>query len=555
MAEYITYDEIKIKCNIKVNRILQLSISERIGSHAMAEIKANIESESLGLSSTELMNQPVKIYYIKDNKEHLIFTGVISNVRIEKESIYETISLSAVSLTWLMDLERKNRSFQDCNDSVTGLIKKIAQENSFQFLCSATDQSITQPFIQYKETDWEFILRLATHLNAPVITSPNYDGNGFNIGFQDQKIPQELHVTREKWCMDAVMNQSPSWRTKEATYYEVDTSQILHLDQCVILHNDVLRPYHISLILQKGLLHCICKLAVNNHYFTTVSYNPNLKNISLTGTVLKQKEESISIHLDIDEKQDADNTYFYPWSPEAGKMLYCMPEIGSRVNLLIPGEDEQKAAAINCTQQSESLEKATKTPENRWFITKNEKTMSLKPSGINFSSNGDQSSISIQDVNGNSIKSSKEIFIQAKGKISIYGTQIELNAPTEVTAIKRQLGSPAIVNLCHNLDSMGENSIFTNLVAKDENSSSKGPGVLTEDTSISNNLREDRKKEVKEKLDLQLKKLSEEEDKRTYALGKSIINVVSSIPQVVEKDKLSQIAAGFRPIAGRMKGE
>lgn len=555
MAEYITYDEIKIKCNIKVNRILQLSISERIGSHAMAEIKANIESESLGLSSTELMNQPVKIYYIKDNKEHLIFTGVISNVRIEKESIYETISLSAVSLTWLMDLERKNRSFQDCNDSVTGLIKKIAQENSFQFLCSATDQSITQPFIQYKETDWEFILRLATHLNAPVITSPNYDGNGFNIGFQDQKIPQELHVTREKWCMDAVMNQSPSWRTKEATYYEVDTSQILHLDQCVILHNDVLRPYHISLILQKGLLHCICKLAVNNHYFTTVSYNPNLKNISLTGTVLKQKEESISIHLDIDEKQDADNTYFYPWSPEAGKMLYCMPEIGSRVNLLIPGEDEQKAAAINCTQQSESLEKATKTPENRWFITKNEKTMSLKPSGINFSSNGDQSSISIQDVNGNSIKSSKEIFIQAKGKISIYGTQIELNAPTEVTAIKRQLGSPAIVNLCHNLDSMGENSVFTNLVAKDENSSSKGPGVLTEDTSISNNLREDRKKEVKEKLDLQLKKLSEEEDKRTYALGKSIINVVSSIPQVVEKDKLSQIAAGFRPIAGRMKGE
>ena len=181
--------------------------------------------------------------------------------------------------------------------------------------------------------------------------------------------------------------------------------------------------------------------------------------------------------------------------------------------------------------------------------------MSFKPSGINFSSNRNQSSISIQDEIGNSIQSNNEIFIQAKGKISIYGTQIELNAPTEVTAIKRQLGSPAIVNLCHNLDSMGENSVFTNLEAKDENSSSIGPGVLTEGTSISNDLREDRKKEVKEKLDLQLKKLSEEEDKRTYELGKSIINVVSSIPQVVEKDKLSQIAAGFRPIAGRMKGE
>lgn len=555
MAEYITYDEIKIKCNIKVNRILQLSVSERIGSHAMAEIKANIESESLGLSSTELMNQPVKLYYVKDHKEHLIFTGVITKVHIEKESIYETISLSAVSLTWLMDLERKNRSFQDCNDSVTGLIKKIAQENSFQFLCSETDQSITQPFIQYKETDWEFILRLATHLNAPVITSVNYDGNGFYLGFQDEKIPQKLHVTRQNWCMDAEMNRSPYWRTKEATYYEVDTSQILHLDECVLFQNEVLWPYHISLILHKGLLHCICKLAVNKHYFTPISYNPNLKNISFTGTVLSQKEESISIHLDIDEKQDTGNAYLYPWSPESGNMLYCMPEIGSRVNLLIPGEDEQKAIAINCAQQNESLEKESKTPENRWFITENEKAMSFKPSGINFSSNRNQSSISIQDEIGNSIQSNNEIFIQAKGKISIYGTQIELNAPTEVTAIKRQLGSPAIVNLCHNLDSMGENSVFTNLEAKDENSSSIGPGVLTEGTSISNDLREDRKKEVKEKLDLQLKKLSEEEDKRTYELGKSIINVVSSIPQVVEKDKLSQIAAGFRPIAGRMKGE
>jgi hypothetical protein len=555
MAAYITYDEIKIKCNIKVNRILKLSVRESIGTHAMAEIKADIEPGNLELISTELINQPIKLYSIKDNKEQLIFTGIISKVRIEKEAIFEFIYLSAFSLTRLMDLERKSRSFQDCSDSVTGLIKKVAQENSFHFQSSAQDEPIIKPFIQYKETDWEFILRLATHLHSPVITSANYEGSGFYLGFKKDSIPQELYVSSEKWCMDAGNNKSPNWRTREATYYEVDTSQILHLDECVNFHNQVLWPYQISLTLQKGFLHCICKLAVSDHYFTNVAFNPNIKNISLFGTVIKQKEETVSIHLDIDEKQDAGKAYFYPWSPEYGNMLYCMPEAGSRVHLLMPGEDEQKAVAIDCLQQKEHSHKETKEPENRWFITKSQKEMTFKPSDINLSSDSSQSRISIQDGIGASIRSSGEMLIQAKGKISLHGRRIELNAPTEVTAIKRQLGSPAVVNLCHNLDSMGENSVFTNMDELNEKSSSGGPGIHLQNTSNSNILSEDRKKKEKEKLDLRLKKLSEDEDKRTYELGKSIINVISSVPQIIERDKLSQIAAGFRPVAGRMKGE
>lgn len=35
MEEYITYDELKIKCNIGINRILHLSIRESIGTHAL----------------------------------------------------------------------------------------------------------------------------------------------------------------------------------------------------------------------------------------------------------------------------------------------------------------------------------------------------------------------------------------------------------------------------------------------------------------------------------------------------------------------------------------
>ncbi len=125
MTEYITCSELKIKCNFKISRLRHLSIRESNGTHAMAEITADIEPGSLDLSCEELNNQPLMICSVKDQKELLIFSGVIGKIRIEKVSSYDLLYLSACSLSWLMDLERKSRSFQDCNESVLGLIQKI----------------------------------------------------------------------------------------------------------------------------------------------------------------------------------------------------------------------------------------------------------------------------------------------------------------------------------------------------------------------------------------------------------------------------------------------
>ena len=51
-----------------------------------------------------------------------------------------------------------------------------------------------------------------------------------------------------------------------------------------------------------------------------------------------------------------------------------------------------------------------------------------------------------------------------------------------------------------------------------------------------------------------MKELMEQEEKAQYELGTSMIYVLAAIPQRIEMDPLAQIAAGFRPIGGRMKG-
>ena len=39
------------------------------------------------------------------------------------------------------------------------------------------------------------------------------------------------------------------------------------------------------------------------------------------------------------------------------------------------------------------------------------------------------------------------------------GTEVVLNAPSEITAVRREVGEPAVVNICHNLDAMGKDHL------------------------------------------------------------------------------------------------
>lgn len=552
MAEHITYEDLKIKCNIKIKRILELSIKERIGTHATAMVTAELESGSFSVSGEEMNSQPLKIYSIKNKKEILLFSGVISKIRVEKESFHEILFLTSYSMSWLMDLEKKSRSFQDCNKTVFQLIQNIAEENSFTVISSASDRAITKPFIQFEETDWEFILRLSTHIYTPVIAADNYEGSGVYLGFQKEGAPLNLDVLSERWCMDADYAKALDWRTREACYYQVDTYQVLHLGQCVNYKNGVMWPYYAEMNLRKGILYCTYKLSGLNHGVYPTIFNSCIKGVLLTGTVLERREEQIKIHLDIDNEQDTGKAFFYPWFPEYGNLLYCMPETGSRVRLQIPSGDEQEAFAVSCVRESGQECAEARDPNNRWFITGANKKMALRPSNLELTADNGRSEISIQDGVGDIIRSEGELLLQAKGKVMLRGKKIELMAPTEVTVVKRRLGNPAVVNICHNLDCMGESTILKNLNGSEEESA--GPGSSIGNQQKMDKRTEERMKKEKEKMQMKMKELAENKT-TSYDFGPSIVNIISAVPQNPEQDRLSQIAAGFRPIAGRMKGD
>lgn len=550
--QFISVDEIKVRCNIPMGRLESLFIRERMGKHTIAEVRAGIEPMGVENAGIRLTGQPLAVEVDADGEKILLFSGIISEIHTDREASYETISIKAYSLSWLMDLERKSRSWQG-ERSIFNLMQEICREHSFSISSFVQDEAVKAPFIQYRETDWAFLLRLSSHLHAPVYTAGNYAGKGLYLGVQNQEHPVRLDALREKWCMKAEHARKMDFDPDKAAYYEVASGQVLHLGQSVLYHRTLLRVLEADMELKNGMLCGTYRLGGPMHFHMPVRHNPCIKGASLEGTVLERMDENVRVHLDIDKMQEQANAYWYPWMPEHGNMVYCMPEEGSRIRLLIPGEDEREAIGIHCVRQNGAVCSKTQNPDQRWFATDHHKSLTLQPSLMELSALEGTSKIALEDGTGGILRSKGEILIQAKGQILMQGTKVVLDAPNEITAVKRELGQPAVVNVCHNLDAMGKKTVFRNLEAlRIQSLPTRSEHHDKEQTAlqkIMNGEREEKKKE-----EFKMEKLLEQESERNkFELGASVVKIISAIPQCTGQDRIAQITAGFRPIAGSMR--
>ena len=129
IGDFIKIGEIEVHCNISTGELKSLSIKERMGIHTVVEVVVGIKPGSVNIAELESAGQPIKIIACKDGKKILLFWGVIGQIIKDQKFDYEDLLIRAYSLSWLMDLEKKNRSFQG-ETSITELIQKISEEQS-----------------------------------------------------------------------------------------------------------------------------------------------------------------------------------------------------------------------------------------------------------------------------------------------------------------------------------------------------------------------------------------------------------------------------------------
>ena len=99
--------------------------------------------------------------------------------------------------------------------------------------------------------------------------------------------------------------------------------------------------------------------------------------------------------------------------------MYCMPQVGTRVSLYIPGWDEQEAMAIHCVRTNGDSCERMSDPSRRSFVSEHGKELNLYPEEMSLV--GAQGLVGLSDENG--------IVIQSRKPVVIVGQSVTFEAP------------------------------------------------------------------------------------------------------------------------------
>lgn len=439
----ITHQQLRIISPFPIEHILTLEIHVIPNEHATMQIECIVSSDEFSPMDIEKSYQHEVIKAIHTETEEEIFCGVLEEVDCTFKNNYFEISLSVLSGTIRLDEKMKSKSFQNINLLYHYLIRQVLKETSKASCISGEEwnKPIELPIIQYLETDWEFVKRLASHFHTSLVPEITKGEPKFWFGMPNGKnrstlISSEytIGVSKKYW---RIGGESLGFKRSDFLYYTVFCDRNFQIgDKVSFLENDlIVCEKHVQL--KNDILSFQYVLSKEGYISEHTSYNNRISGATIWGTVLKTEQEVLKIHLDIDKKQDVETAYPYEWAPATGDLFYMMPQIGTKVGLYFYNADERSAKAVRCVRTNGGQNNRTilmDDYEKRILWTEHNKKMLLYPEQLTFlgvSENPDMPlTLSLDDENGIILNTEKVLSIVAKQTILFKAPVVHFGSKT-----------------------------------------------------------------------------------------------------------------------------
>lgn len=415
-------------------KIIELKIVREINEHAKLKIRGIISEENEDKYVEEANDKSFINISVNDNENNIknLFQGIVTDISIYTQNNVRILEIEALSRTYLMDIKKMVRTFQDENYTYMDVINILNNENGNVLAMDniTDDKKIDKLIVQYKETDWELIKRLASHFNAGLIPECQLDGTKYIIGMRkdgisysldefNYSIKKSIHEYKEKY-----ENGIETLNDMNLISYEITTNKMLNLCEAVNFNGKNLYVY-------KSIIE-ICDSEFINKYVLRdekgmkiqKKYNDKLIGLSLKGNILDTKNDVVKIKLDIDSSQNKDTAKWFPYSTvyssEDGTGWYCMPEVGDAIRLYFPDNEEKNAYAISSVNLKSSNSQKRSDPSVKNIGTKYGKQLVMKPGAVEIIG-GNNLLMRMTDDGGIEIKSDKKIILDAQDDIEIKG--------------------------------------------------------------------------------------------------------------------------------------
>ena len=423
-----------------VESIVEMKVEQSLNQHASMYLKGIIPKES---GDSGVMDTDDSTVITVSDQDGVIFSGLVQDIRASFEGQVYYLEVWAVSFSIKADTDVISRSFQDAGMNYQQIGDLMAGENELSMSMEASPLSIHNLLLQYQETNWEFLKRIASHNHSVLL--PSVEEPKFYFGIPKGNDKGSLLSYRF-----SVGKNIRRYRRHFGAGVDVSSEDsleyIVHADDSVLAIGDMVDYGGTALFVREARIHladavltCRYVLCPENGLKVPAVSNPHITGLTLAGQVLEVNQDTVKVLLCVDESQDSATAYacpyMTPYSAENHTGLYLMPETGDVVNIQFPTEDESLAVALSSYRQADSDKtgdpnvKYLRTPHDKEIkISEDEILITAKTGGLYIKLNQDNG-IEVFSQHGITVNTLSSIDMMAAGHISLSaGTNIILNA-------------------------------------------------------------------------------------------------------------------------------
>ncbi|WP_315077917.1 hypothetical protein [uncultured Clostridium sp.] len=430
----MNYENIQVELPYEILQIEDLNFKAEINEHHTFNIKALIDENNVDKYLNEdTENKQIKLI-INNN---IIYVGKIIELKISCINHLSYLSIKSISYSYNSDIKRNNHAFIDLKSTYENVINEtLSKYKNYIFKDNITDgKSIDNLIVQYEETDFEFLKRLASHFKSVLVVDSGSDVIRFHFGvetisnnyvlensFNEIENKFDFFNTMQSITKDCLYEQNfIGWKLDNKEYFPLGT-EFTYYGQKVCV-------YKVEMKIKKGEIIYTYELKFLKGIITEYKINHKLKGASLEGIVKNVKNNEMQIHFCINDnyKDDASNKWF-DYCRETSN-FYVMPMVGSKVHITFFTGDERKVNVTNAIRSAGSNAKyynKISNPSNKSYSTENGQELLMSPDMIQ-----------IAQDDGKSI----QVTLSSNGSVSISGSNINLSASK-----KAEVGSKAPFN-------------------------------------------------------------------------------------------------------------
>ena len=456
----IEYADLKFISSFAMEKILDFQTWEIPGEHARGSFRLLLSENETGING---MNAPIQLLG-QGNTAGALFSGYPEKVEIKEERGYRIADIQAVSGTILLDQKKSNRVFQKKAQTYMGIANTITADTEHSAcILPGSDMQTGGTLIQYQETDWNFLKRMASQLGLPLVPDISYYYPRFYLGLPEGEKKELGEILSCDMCFDgryyAVSGKCLVDR-EDFICYDVVTRTSLSLGDRVTYEGRELLVSRKKTELAGGEVIFTYRLAGNGYTWVPWEDNPDYTGMSFVGSIVGTQGEQVEVAFDIDKTAAGGNRYGF--APATGNLMYCMPQKGTKTSLYIGNGDEAQGIATGCIRTNGSTCEGTGSPEKKSFRSEHGKGMDLYPQRMGLDG-GETGKITFEDETGTTIESNGGLVLMAKEGIRLESmTGIAMQGMSDIMALYSEGASSLCVN--GSVDMLGRRTSLAGIV-------------------------------------------------------------------------------------------